>query len=176
MPNIEMKVRYRGLSRAREIAIQIGAELLWQDVQEDTYFVTQKGKLKLRESGLNGSELIPYLKTNQAGVKRSDYARIAVDDSDLVKRLLGELLGKQIKVRKKREVYLLHNVRIHLDEVEGLGAFLEFEAVFSDDTQEGNIRETGKVRELMQVFSVSESDLEPDSYPDLLLNEIKRLD
>ena len=43
---------------------------------------------------------------------------------DLTVRL-AEALGVRSVVRKRREIYLYHNVRIHLDEVCDLGRFLE---------------------------------------------------
>jgi len=168
MQNIELKAQYRDLEKARRIAMSLGARLLWKDHQEDTYFVTQQGKLKLRESGLNGSELLPYIKADQSGTKRSDYAKIPVADAALVKSLLTELLGKKLSVKKTREVFLIENVRVHLDEVVGLGNFLEFEAVYEDDTPEAAQREIGKLQELKKTFEISEADLLDGSYPDLL--------
>ncbi len=40
------------------------------------------------------------------------------------------------EVRKRRELLMYHNVRIHLDDVQGLGTFLEFEAVVSPSDSE----------------------------------------
>ncbi len=36
---------------------------------------------------------------------------------------------------KRREIFLHHHVRIHLDRVEGLGSFMELEAVFDGSTE-----------------------------------------
>lgn len=168
MPNIEMKARFTQLDNARATALELGGRYLWKDEQVDTYFNTRVGKLKLRQSGLNGSELIPYLKTDRDGLKHSEYVRLPAEDPALVERLLGQLLGTGLTVRKTREVYLIGNVRVHLDEVEGLGAFLEFEAVFDADTEEARNEETRKVAELMQRFGVRPSDLFDASYPELL--------
>ena len=96
----------------------------------DTYFRTRAGRLKLRESSLSGGELIPYLRPDAGGARRSDYRVIPVDDPPGVKALLTELLGVHRVVVKQREIFLAGNVRIHLDRVEGLGTFLELEAVF----------------------------------------------
>lgn len=168
MPNIEIKCRYPDLNKARDTALAMGARFLWKDSQVDTYFFTSKGKLKLRESKLNGSELLPYVKTSQADHKRSDYARIPVTEPVLVKKLFDELLGRKLEVRKEREVYLVGNVRVHLDQVQQLGAFLEFEAVFEEDTPAVVAAEQRKVTELMQKFDVKSEDLLDVSYPDLL--------
>lgn len=168
MPNIEMKAPYPDLSRARETALRLGGEFLWKDEQIDTYFHTREGKLKLRESGRNGAELLPYIKGGQGELLRSDYAQIPVANPALTRGLLDRLLGRRNQVRKIREVFLLGNVRVHLDEVVDLGSFLEFEAVFEDDTPQAQERESRKVAELMREFGLSASDLFTGSYPDLL--------
>lgn len=168
MPNIELKASCPDLDRARQIAQELNAKPLWKDEQTDTYFETKTGKLKLRESKLNGSELLPYLKTDQAGLKRSDYARLPVQDPALTKTLLTDLLGKKFEIKKTREVYLIDNVRVHLDQVVGLGDFLEFEAVFESDTQAVVEEEQKKVAELMKRFGIDEAQLVQGSYPDLL--------
>ena len=168
MPNIEIKARYPELARARVIAVEAGAKFLWKDTQVDTYFVTKQGKLKLRESSLNGAELIPYAKSESEGIKRSDYARIPIADVPLVKALFHQLLGTKIAVTKLREVYLLGNIRVHLDEVERLGSFLEFEAVFESESDATQTQEREKIRALMHRFHVSDEELLQGSYPDLL--------
>ena len=166
MRNIEIKARYSDLSRAREIAKELGGNFLWKDQQVDTYFTVARGKLKLRESGLNGAELLPYLKRDDHGHKRSDYAKLPVAEPDVVRGLLDELLGRKLQVRKTREVYLVGNVRVHLDEVEGLSTFLELEAVVPAGGNEA--AEHAKVRTMLDRFGVPTGDLLEGSYPDML--------
>jgi predicted adenylyl cyclase CyaB len=168
MPNIELKCRYPDLSKARFISQKLGGKYLWKDCQVDTYFNTVKGKMKLRESLKNGSELLPYIKIDQQGLRRSDYAKIPIGEPNLVKHLLSELLGTKFEVRKNREVYLIKNVRIHLDEVEHLGVFLEFEAVFQEDSLEVVAQEREKVLALMGQYGISDKDLLDCSYPELM--------
>lgn len=163
-----MKARYGDLAKARAIAMSLGGTFLWQDSQVDTYFSTKAGKLKLRQSGKNGSELLPYMKVENGGLKRSDYVRLPTEEPELLARILDHLLGTKLQVRKLREVYLIGNVRVHLDEVEELGSFLEFEAVFSEDTKEIQDLENRKVAELMIQFEVSAEMVFQGSYPDLL--------
>jgi adenylate cyclase, class 2 len=173
MPNIEMKARYADLNKAREIAQRLGAKFLWKDEQVDTYFCTRRGKLKLRETGLSGAELLPYVKSDETCVtgqrlNRSDYAKIPIQEPALVKELLEALLGRRLEIRKLREVHLIGNVRIHLDEVRGLGRFLEFEAVFDGTAPEVEAAECAKVVALMAEFGLGEKDLLQGSYPDLM--------
>lgn len=168
MPNIEMKAPFKDLAKARQKAKDLGGKFLWKDEQIDTYFQTKKGKLKLRQSRLNGSELLPYLKTEDGGLKRSDYVRLPTLEPQLLAVILDQLLGTKTVVRKIREVFLIDNVRVHLDEVDGLGNFLEFEAVFEEDSPRVQMAEHRKVVELMGHFGVTKSDLIQGSYPEMI--------
>jgi predicted adenylyl cyclase CyaB len=128
--NVEVKLRCADLEAARAAALRLGARVVSHEQQVDTYFVTRAGRLKLREIDGARAELIPYLRADHAGARRSDYRVIPVPDAEGTRRLLTELLGVQRVVRKRRELLLWRNVRIHLDRVDGLGTFLELEAVF----------------------------------------------
>jgi predicted adenylyl cyclase CyaB len=69
-------------------------------------------------------------------------------------------------VSKRREIFLHENVRIHLDQVVGLGEFLELEAVVTSADQE---RESpARLAHLMRHFGILPEDLLPASYADLL--------
>ena len=167
MPNIEIKARYQILSRAREIAVKLNAKTLGIDLQIDTYFKTQGGRLKLRESSLNGARLIPYVRANQIGPKLSQYLLVPIEQPDILKSLLKEILGIEVIVNKEREVYLIDNVRVHLDVVENLGNFIEFEAVFDDVSKETYKAEIKKVNKLIDDFEIKETDLIKGSYREL---------
>jgi predicted adenylyl cyclase CyaB len=165
--NLEIKARCADLDAARERARSVATEWIGLDRQVDTYFLTRRGRLKLRESSLSGGQLVPYLRPDQEGPKRSDYRVIPVDDPAGVKSLLGELLGVHRIVRKDREIALYENVRIHLDRVEGLGSFLELEAVFDGDPEQERAQHE-KVRFLMHRLGIQESDLLSASYEGLI--------
>ncbi len=128
--NLEMKARCGDLEAARERAREIATDWIGVDDQTDTYFVTRAGRLKLRQSSLAGAQLIPYARPDERAAKRSEYQVLAVEDGPGLVRMLGAMLGVQRVVRKRREIALYENVRIHLDRVEGLGDFVELEAVW----------------------------------------------
>ncbi len=137
------------------------------DQQTDVYFRTQQGRLKLRISSLSGGQLIPYRRPNQAGPRRADYQVIAIDDPEGLRELLTELLGVHCVVRKQREIFRVDNVRIHLDRVDGLGDFMELEAVF-DGKKAGEPAQLARVEHLMRELGVDASELIPSSYETLL--------
>jgi len=136
------------------------------DVQTDTFFNTPSGRLKLRESSLYGTFLIPYIRSDQEGPKESEYAVIEIKDPVKVKELLASILGEKIVVKKKRQIYIYQNVRIHYDAVENLGSFMELEAVIENETEiEANQK---KVEQLTAFFGIKKEDLIAEAYADIL--------
>ncbi len=174
MPNIEIKALYPDLAKARRIAKGLNAWFKGRDRQVDTYFVTRKGRFKLRESTLGGAELIPYLRPDRRGPKKCDYAVIPVQDAPKVKKLLKALLGTDEVVEKQRDIYLVGNVRVHLDQVKGLGNFLELEAVYQGDTSRKRAIEESKARKLLEIFEVPRKNLLENSYREISKRGKKR--
>jgi predicted adenylyl cyclase CyaB len=165
MPNIEIKARYPDAAKAKAVATRLNARYVGRDHQVDTYFRTHEGRLKLRESSLSGNQLVPYLRPDQSGPKRSEYLVISVSDAALCKSLLGKILGTEVVVDKTREIYLIDNVRVHIDSVVGLGNFFEFEAVYTDPSDEKS--EFAKVSALIKEFEIAQEDLLTGSYREL---------
>jgi len=165
--NLEIKARCGDLDAARERVRAVATRRVGVDRQTDTYFVTKRGRLKLRESSLSGGQLVPYLRPDQRGPKRSQYGVIPVEEPERLKALLAEILGVHREVRKVREIWLHENVRIHLDEVEGLGSFVELEAVY-DGAPESLPAQQKKVGFLMERLGIGEADLVDVSYEGLL--------
>jgi predicted adenylyl cyclase CyaB len=165
--NFEIKARCADLPAVRERAEGLATAYIGIDHQVDTYFVTRCGRLKLRESSLSGGQLVPYLRPDRAGPRRSDYRILPVPDPAGTKALLSQILGVHRVVEKQREIFLVDNVRIHLDRVEGLGTFLELEAVFDGDAASEAV-EQKKVERLMRELGVQPSDLVATSYEALL--------
>ncbi|NOZ20993.1 MAG: class IV adenylate cyclase [Planctomycetes bacterium] len=164
--NVEIKARYADLTKARRIAVELGAEMLACEHQIDTYFHVKSGRLKLRESSACGAHLIPYCRPDQTGPKRSDYEIIAIANPVRIREMLSEILSVLATVDKVREIYLLDRTRIHLDDVKDLGTFIEFEAMLAEGEtgQEGHER----VDRLLSAFDIAPADLLEGSYSDLI--------
>ena len=165
--NVEIKARVADLPAVRARAARLATQRVGVDRQVDTYFRTAAGRLKLRESSLSGGQLVPYLRPDEPGPKRSDYAVVPVAEPGRVRELLARLLGVHRVVRKTREIFLVGNVRVHLDEVEGLGSFVELEAVF-DGSPGVEAVERAKVARLLRELGVRDEDLVAGSYETLL--------
>ena len=167
MENIEIKAKIYDSEQLRNKILQLEHQYLGVDHQTDTYFKTNKGRIKLRESSLIGPYLIIYLRPDQRGPKSSVYHKLPVEDPTDVKMVLGKMLGTHVTVIKKREIFLYDNVRIHLDEVRDLGTFIEFEAVM-DIKHQNRAVETKKVKYLMNILGIDTKDLINVSYENLI--------
>jgi predicted adenylyl cyclase CyaB len=170
MRNIEIKARAKDLRASEAVARKLTGRSAHARLRQiDTYFRAPVGRLKLREvSGTEKkSELVFYRRENAAGPKRSDYCIAPVIDAGAMKALLTRVFGVLTVVKKKRTAYLYKNVRIHLDKVDGLGNFIEFEAVMKKGASEAEGKKL--VAKLMNMFSLAPRDLVGGSYSDLLL-------
>jgi len=165
--NLEIKAPCADLAVARAIALRLGAEPAGEEVQTDTYFTTRRGRFKLRETSSGRAELLPYLRPDLPGARRADYRVIPLADGPGTRELLTEILGVHRVVRKRREVLLWRNVRIHLDRVDGLGTFLELEAVF-DGTAEAEAEQQRVVQMLLRELGVPLEACLAGSYESLL--------
>ncbi len=183
MQNVEYKAELRDAPLARVICAQIGASLAARLAQTDTYYKLADGRLKKRcATDLDGGsadaggrsngvalpdEYIFYARDNVAKPRLSQFK--IYTPSEALERFGRVDPGPPwIVVKKTREVWMFEHVRIHLDEVEGLGNFLELEAMVS--------RQNG-VEKCHEMVAKLRADLLPalgepisTSYSDLLAN------
>jgi predicted adenylyl cyclase CyaB len=165
MRNIELKAHLGVLSDAENICSTIGAHFEQDIHQIDTYFVVPNGRLKLRECSPGNNELIHYHRADVADTKASEYSIVLVETT--IKEQLTQALGQLIVVDKVRALWLWQNVRLHLDTVEGLGTFIEFEAVLSDEYDDADGHE--KLSWLQEQFGIQPEHIIDVSYSDLVL-------
>lgn len=165
MTNIEIKAHCDDLGRAEQNLNALGAGPAGIFYQRDTYFAVKAGRLKLRELGPDEAHLIFYRRENLPGPKRSDYDLAFTSDPEALRNMLRQVLGTWVEVEKTRQVWLWENVRIHLDDVKGLGQFVELEAV----TDEQKLEEShARVETLMRALEIRSDQLIAESYSDLL--------
>jgi len=164
--NIEVKARCADLVAARRAARQIGARRQGLLLQTDTYFNVRRGRLKLREIRGERAELIWYQRPNRAAARDSDYVIVPVADPAALKMALCLGLGMRSVVRKRRELWMYRNVRIHLDQVEQLGSFIELEAVISTNHSPAVSRRRLDV--LVDALEIAKTDQLATSYGELI--------
>jgi predicted adenylyl cyclase CyaB len=164
--NIEIKAKSRNFERQTERAKSLSTARPEHLVQEDTFFVIPAGRLKLRKLGDGSGELIQYDREDSAGPKESRYTVLRTRDPEGLKAVLAKALGVRAVVRKKRTVYFSGQTRIHLDQVAGLGEFIELEVVLEpdQDIQYG----TSMAEDLMAKLEIAKGDLVTGAYIDLL--------
>ena len=165
---VEIKAHTTRTAEQRALLLAKGAISKGTDHQIDHYFNVPEGRLKLRSGNIEHS-LIFYQRSNQAGPKDSSVALTKVESQKLADSLaltLGQALGTWVKVDKQREIYFIDNVKFHLDEVIGLGSYIEIEAIGdSPDQREGLLQQC---QEYMAYLGVREEELVENSYSDLL--------
>lgn len=164
-----MKARCSDHPRIRKILQTLGAEFKGVDHQTDTYFNVPAGRLKLREGTIENN-LIYYRRENKEGPKQSDVVLFKSDPHSSLKEVLSASLGALVVVDKHREIYFIENVKFHLDDVEGLGTFVEIEAIDKDGAI-GKERLLEQCVAFMKLFDIPEHDLISVSYSDLLLEK-----
>ena len=164
--NIEIKARVADLDAARAIALRLGAVPHADEEQTDRYYAVDGARrVKLRTIAGGRAELIDYQRAEASGVRASDYTVTPVRDEAAGLCLVPK--GRPlVVVRKRREVLLWQNVRIHLDRVDGLGTFLELEAVVDQRHDDAACR--AHVATLMAALQLRDDDLIRASYAELL--------
>ncbi len=168
---VEIKARCVDHEQIRTHLQELKARRVGLDHQIDTYFRVPENRLKLREGTIEKS-LIYYDRPNQAGPKRSDVLLHPVNDTESLRKILEAVHGVLVVVDKQRDIWFVDNVKIHLDHVEGLGKFVEIEAIDKDGSHtEDELRI--QCEELMHLFDVLHDDLLTSSYSDMLLKKMK---
>jgi homotetrameric cytidine deaminase len=166
--NIEVKARDADPGRTLELALALGAEDRGEISQRDTYFARARGRLKLREQEPGETELIQYRRDDADEPRTSHYRRVAAGAAGGLREALDEAYGTLVVVEKRRRLLVWEEVRIHLDEVEGLGQFVELEAVAPADSKLAGEHE--KVARLREELRIEDGALVAASYSDLLLD------
>ena len=179
--NIEIKAELSQpqFAAVREKSAQVATTELVVLNQTDTFFNCSNGRLKLRQFEDGSAELIAYQRPDCDGPKTSTYTRTPIPHPESFLVAMADSIGIRGVVKKRRELYLLNDTRIHLDEVEGLGTFLELEVVIEEGAIEEG--ETGlspaggteptcetKAEEIMAILGVDKSWLIAGAYIDLI--------
>lgn len=168
--NVEIKARIPSVDALLPLAQALSDDKHLQRIhQDDSFFAVPHGRLKLRVFGDGSGELIHYLRPDATGPKLSDYVLVPVPEPDSLREALSRACGLVGRVRKHRILALVGPTRIHLDQVEGLGDFLELEVTLQDGQTEAE--GTAIAHELMASLGVLPEQLLQGAYLDLLRSE-----
>ncbi len=166
MKNIELKARVRDLEDFSARLKKLKPKKPRVLVQEDVFFRVRSGRLKLRTLGHKSGELIFYERPDLPGPKTCEYRIVRTLEPAALRNALSAALGIRGIVKKVRLVCLVGQTRIHLDDVGGLGLFMELEVVLKpgQKSSEG----TAIARDLAKKLGLGKSDLISGAYLDLL--------
>lgn len=162
--NIELKARLHDREAAVAVCEGLGASFEGHIHQVDTYFRVAEGRFKLRESDPGDDYLVQYRRPDVPGAKGCDYTITVTPRS--IRPVLAQALGVLAVVDKVRTLFLWENVRIHLDRVEKLGDFIEFEAVLDEEHDDADGE--AKVARLRTAFGIEDDDILAPSYLDMV--------
>jgi homotetrameric cytidine deaminase len=165
--NLELKARDDDPPATGAAALAAGAIEHGVLRQRDTYFSAPGGRLKLREQRPGGAQLIVYERSDEAQERESRYRLADVHDPTATLGALAAALGVTVVVEKERHLLLADNVRIHLDDVEGLGRFVELEAVVPGDAP--TAAEAERVTALRSALGIGDDRLVDRGYAALVL-------
>lgn len=164
--NVEIKARVNDLqmlqARIRQIA-ENPAEII---DQEDIFFPVASGRLKLRILAPDQGQLIFYERIDDTGPKTSHYQIAPTGVPRALQAVLTAAYGAGPTVRKRRFLYLVGRTRIHLDQVENLGDFIELEVVLgeTEDVASGQV----EAQQLLDRLEITSDQLIAGAYVDLL--------
>lgn len=167
--NVEIKARVSDpailTAKAKALAGEDGSF----SQQVDTFFNATNGRLKLRNIQGEKAKLIHYDRPDQSGPKLSDFLITCVEDADGLKKVLANAVGIKGEVRKTRHLIMCDQTRIHIDDVEGLGHFMELEVQLREDQ---TIEDGERIAEdIMGKLGINKEDLITGAYMDLLLDQ-----
>ena len=164
--NIEIKARVADFESLKKAADQLSNSGCQVISQEDTFFNCPAGRLKLRELNPQRGQLIYYQRQDIVGPKHSEYKIFDTNDPAGLKLILETAFGIRGVVTKTRYLYLVGQTRIHLDDVVGLGKFMELEVVLKPGQTDAQGQ--AEAEKLMAALGIKETDLIDSAYMDML--------
>jgi len=165
--NIEFKAKTNKLPILEALLQKFDPKFIGEDHQVDTYFTVPVGRLKLREGNIENA-LIHYEREDFAGAKSSHILLYHHQPDKALKEILVKTLGVKAVVDKKRKIYFINNVKFHFDTVEGLGTFVEVEAIDKDGSV-GKEKLQQQCDQYAALFDIAAEDFCSVSYSDMIL-------
>ncbi len=145
--NLELKTKIKSFDFFETVLSEICAEYKGIINQKDIYYKFKNGLLKLRIEN-NKFTLIKYLR-DEKNKRWSNYELLELSGKN-PEKYLSDIFEIDAVVKKKRKVYLYNNTRIHLDNVNGLGKYLELETLLIKDRADAT-RRFYQIKELLHL-------------------------
>ena len=157
-----IKARVSSIEKLEETLRSLQAQFFGLDSQTDHYFETEYGKLKWREA-IFENLITHYERFPDSGLERTIVYRYDLNPSqDQIQELKQshKLIGV---TKKQRKIYLLGNVKIHLDTLPNEEEFIEIETI-DRDNQVSAEELRNLCLEIMVKLNIKSSDLIKTGY------------
>lgn len=164
--NIELKAELADLESAHATAKNVSGREPEILRQKDVFFSCPHARLKLRIFDANHGELIFYEREDAPGPRRSNYQIARTADPYALLEIIQQVLPSCGTVEKVRSLYMVRQTRIHIDEVKGLGNFLEIEVGLKE--RQNDAERLQIAHALAKEFGIMEHHPIPVAYVDLL--------
>lgn len=179
MIEAEVKVPVKNFEPIRERLKALKAVLERVDEEFDTYFDHPSRSFARTDEALRvrrtrtGEGSITYKGPKfRSKTKTRAEVSIPVDDSESLIKVLEQLGFKQVAtVIKRREKWRMEGVNVYLDEVEGLGKFLELEARVENESRLSEVEE--KLFLIIDGLGFDRNSSVRESYLELILKKAR---
>jgi adenylate cyclase class 2 len=169
---VELKYRSPGNEKIEKALVRLGAKQISNGPMEDIYFAHPSrdfGKtdeaLRLRKRE-DGAELIykgPRIHAD--GAKAREEITLKTDNPLTIQRIVERLGFKEFYVLKKtRTSFLLDKLRVDIDDVEGLGEFVELEVLTESPERSKQLLELARAE-------LGLEKLEPKTYLEMIIEK-----
>jgi adenylate cyclase class 2 len=164
---MEIEIKFRvDWNEIRRRIESLGASFVREELQEDIYFsIPLPHLLRVRRISNLGKAFLTYKFIEDPGRNEEfDELEVEVSDFDTTVEILRRVgYHKEVVVRKHRLVYKLDDVTFELNDVEGLGDFLDIEVISGNVTYAKR-----RIWEVAEKLGLGRKDVEPRLYRELI--------
>lgn len=174
MKEVELRARIDSIKGIIEKLHRMGAKDEGFAIQEDIYYryifdKEKKGVVRLRDDGKKIT-LTAKVKVHEKDVCwNEEEIFLELSDKKLLQRIFPVMLFyEECRIKKKRRKFTIGEYKINVDEVEGLGCFIEVELKGNEDTD----IMMEKIRSLLRKLGIDETRIINKGYVQLVM-EVK---
>lgn len=171
MKNINFEIKARTSEKhqnfIKKMLREMNIQSIGTDNQIDTYFKINEGRMKIRKGDIENA-LVYYSREDKKDSKQSEVEIYPLIGNSRLEKTIRDTHDVLITVAKKREIYFISNVKIHLDEIAELGKFIEIEAISQNGKVPTEVIKS-QCNYYKKLFKIEDKDLIKDSYSDMLL-------
>jgi len=170
---VEIKVKIDDLEKVAQALHKLNAVFIAENLEVDAYFQHPARDFAETDEALRIRAVKNNYQLTYKGPKLDTKSKtrleltISISDGNIGKKIFEYLGFKPVmEIKKKRRIYQIGSVYVMLDNVEGLGTFIELETEVSNEKEISEKRED--LIKLMVKLGISEDRFERRSYLELM--------